>query len=176
MRFKSATRQRETSRTYPCLEVSNTLGANGIQVEKMFCECGTVVFVRFAYDEQKTFRGFCHITFKGTTGDAVEKAMEFDGAEVGGRVLKVGRAEGKKKHTDDARGKKLGKNRVEGGEQGAATAGGDSGKTAAGGRGGSKPNQSSGEGGGDRKGSSGQEGSQAPKKVKYFNERDEQSD
>jgi RNA recognition motif-containing protein len=58
-------------------------------VEKMFSECGTVVFVRFAFDEEKQFRGFCHVTFRGTTGDAVDKSMEFDGAEVGGRVLKV---------------------------------------------------------------------------------------
>jgi RNA recognition motif-containing protein len=144
--------------------------ANGMQVEKMFGECGTVVFVRFAYDEQKSFRGFCHITFKGTTGVAVEKAMEFDGAEVGGRVLKVGRAEGKKKHTDDPRGKKLGKNRREGGEQ---WAGGDSEKTATAGSGGGKPKQSSGEVGGYSKRSSAEEGNQATKKVKYFNQRDE---
>ena len=54
--------------------------------------CGEVLFVRFAMtdEEPKQFRGFCHVTFKGTTGVPVDKALEFDGAEVGGRELKVG--------------------------------------------------------------------------------------
>lgn len=75
------------------------------KVEKMFSSCGTVLFVRFAYDDEKQFRGFCHVTFKGTTGIPVEKALELDGAEFMQREIKVGRATGKQKRNkgeDDA--------------------------------------------------------------------------
>eukprot|EP00976_Prorocentrum_cordatum_P019388 392943-Prorocentrum_minimum.AAC.3 len=40
-------------------------------------------------EEPKQFRGFCHVTFKGTNTGAVEAALEFDGAEVDGREIMV---------------------------------------------------------------------------------------
>mmetsp|Transcript_10512 Transcript_10512/g.14320 ORF Transcript_10512/g.14320 Transcript_10512/m.14320 type:complete len:214 (+) Transcript_10512:78-719(+) len=71
------------------------LNISTIQVEKMFSKCGTVVFVRFVYNEEKQFRGFCYITFKGTTGMPIKKALDLDGAEVGGREISVTKAAGK---------------------------------------------------------------------------------
>ena len=43
------------------------------KVQTMFEACGDVLWVRFAYDDDKKFRGFCHVTFRGTTGVPIEK-------------------------------------------------------------------------------------------------------
>merc|ERR1712232_1004981 len=71
-------------------------------LKKDFEECGEVESLRMPLNDEGKCRGIAFIVFKSKEG--VEKALDFDGKEYGGRWLKVQRA-GEGKGDGKAKGK-----------------------------------------------------------------------
>mmetsp|Transcript_41908 Transcript_41908/g.98249 ORF Transcript_41908/g.98249 Transcript_41908/m.98249 type:complete len:487 (-) Transcript_41908:279-1739(-) len=88
-------------------------------VREFFKECGEIASVRLPLDESGKSKGFGFVGFADKA--AVDKAVEYDGAEFSGRWIKVrkasddgGKAKGKGKDKGEGKGKDKGKGKEKG--------------------------------------------------------------
>jgi len=61
--------------------------SNEDSVKEFFSQCGNVVAVRLAKDQEGKLKGFCHVEFD--SNEAVKSALAFAGQDLDGRAIRV---------------------------------------------------------------------------------------
>lgn len=59
-------------------------------IEEFFADCGSIESIRIAMDNDGKMKGFCHIAFENE--ESADKAIEKNGKELDGRLIKVDKA------------------------------------------------------------------------------------